>query len=520
MKYLLIFLFLFSGYSFAQNSSFTITKSEIFKDKKKHTSLVFSQDDGKGGVITVRKFYAGLIKTPKGYYIEHFDNDLKLISQTELKIHKSEIGGIFIKGDMLYLLEKKIADKKFSVNVLSSHLDNLNFTTRELFAFNEEDVKKYFGVFLGLLFFNNGWAQRDGDSFGEITFSANKKFMAFNFDIKDKENEVHRIFVYDDDFNKVYDKEFKKKIKDRYFEYENVSVDDKNGAVFFLGKVFEGNSRRTKKKGKVNYHYELYRIDQEGQQRLNFTTEEHFVASLSTLKGENYLSCVGFYSDQKENRYKGIVRFDIHTEDLTLKASSFQPFTEEFIIDKYGKKKEKELKSLRYRDIFMMEDSGDIIVNAEEYFVTTSYNMNTGTWYTYYSYFDIVSARITAEGKLTWARNINKKQVASNPVFNAESFTSMVKNDKVYIFLNGSKKIKQIRKNRIEFKDAKAKNYNLYVIEIDKTGAFSYRIIQDSDELEVPLFVSQGILLDNENDIIFLGRRKANKQLLKVSFND
>ena len=516
MKKAIVLLLLFFV-SFAHSQKISVKKSQLFKDKKKHTELVYSEEDGQGGVITLRKYYAGILRMPKGYYIEHFDSNLKLLSETEVDIDRSFIDGLLVKDGKVHLFEKKMGKESFAVNILTSDLGKLDFKSSELFNLDKDDIKKYFGVVIGLFFINNGVSQMDGDMMGQLTFSKNKKFMAFNFDIKDKENEVHRIFVYDDNFNQVFQREFKRDIKDKYFDYEDVSVDDEDGSVYFLGKVYEGDSRRSKKKGKANYHYELFKLNDEGQKQVSFNTQDHFVSSLTSLKSGDILSCVGFYSDRNDNRYKGIVRYDIDPNNLSVTKSSFQPFTEQFILDKYGKKKEKELKFLRYRGLFMLEGSGDIVFNAEEFFITSHYNMNTGNTYTYYHYNDIISARINADGKLLWARNINKKQTTSNPMFNSESYTSTVVNDKVYIFLNGSTKVKKIKNDRIQFKDAKAKNYNLYAIEIGMDGNFEYEIIQTNKQLEVPLYVSDGILLNNGSEVIFFGRRKKEKQILKLT---
>src|SRR5690606_38158245 len=134
-------------------------------------------------------------------------------------------------------------------NILESSLGSFNFQKRTLFSLNEEDVKKYFGIGIGVFFINNGFDQMDSNPFGEVTFSAKKNFFCVNFDIKDKESQTQRLYVYDKDFNPVFERDFKRDIKDRLFQYENIDVDDETGEIYLLGKVFENNSTRTKKKG-------------------------------------------------------------------------------------------------------------------------------------------------------------------------------------------------------------------------------------------------------------------------------
>lgn len=516
---LLLFVFFILG---THAQKINIKKSKLFKDDKKHTVLAYSADDGKGGLISVRMYFSGIFKTPKGYYINHFDSNLQLIGETEIEIEKSSIQGILIKDEKIYLFERKIKDDVFSLNILTSSLEYLKFDRSKLFNLNKGEFKNYFEAMVGLIPINNGIGQKDPDNFGELTFSKNKKFMVFNFDIKDRENEIHKILVYNDNFELVFIQEFKKEIKDILFDYENVSVDDENGSVYFLGKSFKNNTRRKKKDGQINYHYELSKINKEGQKNISFNTEEHFVSSLINIKNDNFLSCVGLYSDRNDNRYKGVVRFNINPIDMTLINKSFQPFTDQFILDKYGEKKEKELKNISYRGVFMLENTGDIVFNAEEYYTSTTYinNGNQSTIRTYYHYDDIISTKIDALGKLIWARNINKSQVSGSPFLNTESYTSTIVNDKVYLFLNGSSKVRKIKNDRIQFQDTKSKKYNLYSIEIDVNGDFEYKIIQTDKQLEVPIYVSDGVIVNDYMEVIFLGRRKKEKQLLKLTIKE
>ena len=104
-------LLLVSLVTFSQN--FEITKGKIFKDKKKNSSLLFALNDENGGLITIRSFYSGfLIKTLKGYYIQHFDADLNLKKEHVLNVNENRIENAFIKNDKLHLIEFNKSKKK------------------------------------------------------------------------------------------------------------------------------------------------------------------------------------------------------------------------------------------------------------------------------------------------------------------------------------------------------------------------------------------------------------------------
>lgn len=246
---LTLLLFAFS-LSFAQD--FSVTKSSVFKDKKKNSYLSFALEADNGGIVTIREYHKGMFQKLKGYYIQYFDAKLKLIKEVDYEVNNKRIENAFLKNGTLHLLEieSKKKEDEISINVSSASLENLSFSKKELLSFSEDNIKQYFGIVLFPFFINNGFNQIDGNHMGEIVFSENKKFFAINFDFKSKEKESHKIFVFNDNFEKVYDKLIVKDIKDKLFEYNSFEVDDEDGTTYFLGKAYENNSTKSKKKGK------------------------------------------------------------------------------------------------------------------------------------------------------------------------------------------------------------------------------------------------------------------------------
>ena len=284
-------------------------------------------------------------------------------------------------------------------------------------------------------------SQYDGNHSGKVVMSKNDNYFVINFDINNKDKETHKIFVYNNNFEKVFEQRIEKNIKDKYFDCNSIDIDDENGTVYFLGKSFENKSRRTKKKGKANYHFELFKVDAKGLKNISFKHADKFISSLELVKTNNRLACVGFYGKKDESKINGACLFNLNPESLKMETTKFNPFTETFLTDKYGnskrkkkKSKKKGLKNIDFKSVFVL-DNGDININAEEYSITTHSQMTSGggmRTYTVYHFDDIISLKMNKDGDLLWARNINKRQVG----LANSSYTSIPVGDDSYFFIN------------------------------------------------------------------------------------
>ena len=483
-----------------------VKMTEVFKDKRKFTNMAFSTEDGKEGVVIGRRY-------KKGYYIEHYDKNINLVKNFDFEVDKRRgaIEKAFISDGKLclieYLYNKKSKKLEYYSNI--SPLDKFSFKRELLLSTPLKDVKRGFGFFG----FGN---DVDGDVLGDFYISKNQEYIAATLDIKNKDSETHRLFVFNNKLEKVFQTEFKRGIKDRKFRLQNIDVDERDGTVYLLGKSFPREKRKKKEGGK--YQYELYKINGSKKQSLIFDSGENFVGSLTTVINDGKLLCVGFYSERNDSRYKGLAYFDVDANEMQLKNSVYSPFTKQFILDKYGKNKDKELRNISIRDIHITENN-ECILNAEEFFITTHFMSNPnggGSTYYIYHFRDIISTKMDTNGKLLWARNINKKQAARyySPYL---SYTSTYYDGKSYFFINCSDKVKKLRNDRLQFKGVKTKKSNLYVITLDESGNFEYKKILDDKDSVVPFAVGRGYLNNNGEDIIFQGRKGRKKQVMKLS---
>ena len=185
------------------------------------------------------------------------------------------------------------------------------------------------------------------------------------------------------------------------------------------------------------------------------------------------------------------------------------------MIDKYVKDKNKELKNVSFKKIIVTAQN-EIILNAEEFYIVTNYVSTPQGSYqsTTYHYDDIITAKIDTRGDIVWARNINKRQDsgALNPYF---SYTSTAKAGSAYFFINTGEKVRKIRRDRIEFKEASPKRSNLNAIKVDENGDFDYREVLDDKENEVPFMVAYGKPCGDS--VFLLGQKGKKKQILKLT---
>ena len=528
MKKIIYLILLFASTVFyAQNDiKVNLKKSEIIKEKTRFAKIEFSDSDENGGVITVKTIYSYF--KLKEYIIDYFNANLKLIKSVTIPNEKkAKILNAFVKNGNVYLIQMQENKKQKSLiySVYTASVKDLKFNKKQLIVLNEDKIKQYFAIALNPFASNDyrfmGKNQVDDDNFGKITFSKNKNYILLSLDIKNKKKETHLFVVFDDSFNKVYQTYFEKDIKDKYFDFDDVDVSDYDGTMYLLGKVFENNSRKSKKKGKTNYHYEVYKLNKDGKQQINIKEPEKFIGSLYALHDNNKLTIVGFYSDKNDNRYKGVCRFDL-SEDFKISNKSFQPFSKQFFEDKYKKgadvkNKKKELKFLDIKSVFL-DNNGNIVINAEEQYITQYYRQskNGGKWVTVYHFDDIITVKLDKNGKLVWARNINKNQIG---FFNS-SFTAIFANNKNYMFLNASDKIKKLSNNRIGFKQTSGKKSNLYIIRIDEKGNFTYKKLIDDKESKVWYKVADGIVNTKEKSVIFQGAKNKYQRVLKATIKE
>ncbi|AWI24993.1 hypothetical protein [Flavobacterium pallidum] len=536
----------------AQKIQFQLTKSGIFQDEYKTSQIALTEEDGLGGFWIVRNYVGGIFSGAQGYYFEHYDKDMKLLKDGELQIKHpvsekdATVFGVFMMNNSFHIIEMYYDLNAKLYKCVANSVDNIDLkvSKKTLFELSREEIKQAGSFSLNELFSlgntrdyllnNDGFfvaeiGQTEAGFFdftrrvGTELFGSNagsglsvvvnntKSAFTIVIDLKGKKEEAAKIFLFDAGLNQKFTRILTKENNKRKYFFQNVNVSDDGKAVYVLSKYYAEELKQKASGGK--YVFELTKISGDSESMETADVEEHFVSCLKTITFDEKLFAIGFYSDLKDNRYKGVAYFEFDPATMKLVKSKFSPFTDQFITDKYGNATDKELKYLTFKDFRLTADK-NIILNAEEAYITQTHDAMTGGNTTYFNFDDIVSVKLNTQGDLLWARNINKSQ-STTEVNYFLSYSSAIYNDEVYFFINAAEKVRKISNNRIQFRQVGKNRSNLNIIRIDKNGDFDFQEILDDEQNEVPFMVSKGKF--SGGNCFFLGRRGKDKQLLKVT---
>lgn len=535
----IIFFLFFSTFLVAQDLTFKIEKSELFTDEYKDSKIILVEKADVNGIHILRSFKSS-VSTKRGFYIEKYDKSLKKINEFEFEISHpvsekySLVIGAFFKDSKFYILEMFYDLKSKNYVCLANIIDeNYKLSKQELFKFGKDELKGFglqthyynedildnnienLGLFelegkssYSFLYGNISSKLSDDNSSTNIVFKVNNKKSLFSITIACKygNEDFTKLFLFDSKLNKKIEKDFtfdKNKVVNK-----NIELHDSLEVIYLTQKVYLEELKNKETGGK--YIYEIKQLTSTGEITKKINVENQYIPNLSVFNLKNKLYGLGFYSDKADFKYSGIAFFELDSHSLEIKNSKYSPFTQQFILDKYGEYNYKEFKNIVIKSVYSFKNG--LIINGEEQYSVTNSNYNS------YNYDDILSIRLNNEGDLLNARNINKNQVVGlledSPFV---SYKSCLLNNQNYFFINAKEKIKELSNKRIEFKGVNwLNNSNLYLILVNEKGEFVYKEILNSEENDVTFMVSKGVFIDDS--IIFLGQKGKKKQLLKVSF--
>ncbi|MFD0795981.1 hypothetical protein ACFQZJ_00800 [Maribacter chungangensis] len=498
--------------SYAQDTQLNYTIGETLKDRHQYSNLLSIAEDGKGGTVIVRSYYSGIVLKPKGYLVEHYNKDLELISEYNYKLKDANFVEAYIKNGQVYLLflEYNYTTLAYEYIVHRSPFTEFNFTKETLLSIPSDLVQQP----LDRNYYNRNFASGFTTS---VLFNDEKSAFVITTHYKKRKENKHVIHVFDASLRKLIQHDFSDEVEEKNYAFENVVFSTDLTNVYLVGKAYFKKKRFTAKERK--FQYELVRISSTGKNIQAFDTPGKFPEALKPVFKGTELLCLGFYADRKDNRYNGIAYYKLHPGNLAIQSEKFNPFSGQFMTDKFGRGDDTTVKNLIFKGMDITDD-GHILFNAEEYFTSNSIQSNTSggrLMVRRYHYNDIVSVKLAPDGDLVWARNINKTEVTQGDGAYT-SYCSYTKNNNTYFFIStASENPQQMSGERIQFKQGLGRNRNIFLIKLDEHGQMTFQKAIDNKEIRLPLMVSRPLKDTSTDALLFYAKRGAKKQLVQVS---
>ena len=484
---------------------------EKYKDRYKYSNLLCFAEAPGGDKILVRAYYTGLLLRPKGYLIERYNAQLELVEEYNYKFRGADfVHGFLAHGKLnLLFLSYDPERGRYEYTVHQSTPGDYEFTQRTLLSIDAAQVEQPL---------DRNYYNRNFKSGFTTTVLSDPQGETFGISLLQKKQEelLHRILVFDSNLEKLLDVDFSAPSEDKNYAFEEMAVSADRAAVYLTGKAYF--KKRRFKAGERRYQYELIRLDQTGVQTRAFDVPGKFSEAVKPLWREGALLCVGFYADRKDNRYNGLEYFRVDPRSLEILDRKYNPFSDQFMFDKFGQDTEKAIKNLVFKGAHFTAD-GSLLFNAEEFFITESMQSNTSggrVRIERHHHNDIVSIKLDAEGNLLWARNTNKTEVTQGDSAYA-SYSAYTHNGETYFFICTSTEApQQLNNHRLIFKQGASRSRNVFVIRLSPEGEMTYQKIVDAREARLPIMVSMPLVNPAEDRMHFYAKQGSRKQLVSV----
>jgi hypothetical protein len=459
-KLFLILCISFVYYLPAQNSTnLNVSESIEYSDNAKSDNIlsIHTSDFGFTGIVRGSK---------RNFIFDIFDQDLTRIFSKTIESSKKEayVGDVFYGDEIKFFTA--FSPKK-NERIVYCHIFNLNEKTYKKVKVFEASVEKKGSLFSG--------QNKRQTSFA---ISPDGNFIAIATDDIKKNSNAYTVRIYNSSTLELNYKQSYQKDKEKFFEPNDLSIDN-SARAYVLGKLYK-DGRSQKKKGLANYDFLLYQVTTNTIKSLKLDLESEHIQSLTINAVNDKLHLLGFYSKEKASRIKGGCNFIVDTNTFSIASKKMHELPQEVYEDLYGyrkanKKKDKELSSF-YVDYAISDENGNTYILAEEFYVTQTFISNGnmgGTYVTTYHYDDILILKFNPKGELDWGRSIFKRD-------GAPSYNAFLKDNKLHVVLNSGKNLSEKKDGRTKVSQGWFESSALYDFVFSENGDVSYDKIQNN----------------------------------------
>ena len=501
-------------------------------DDSRVSNLIFAEQDSDGGLVALRVQAAGLFGHRLGYYVlEHYDSDLNLLRSAKLTIDDARIIDLIVHDGNAILLEhheNKDSDQ-FEYSIIT--IDLSDFTEERHHLLSIDNTESRFGRFLsGVVTTSIDLGNLDMILPPLQRIDGDANYIVLYFPEEESNSLDHRVVVYDLNFEQVLDKTFPHTRESETFIVRIIAVDDQTGVVYIMGVDYFGNSPRSIRRGRQEYLFTVYRIDESGVTHQEFRPEGKYVGDMVMLINENGLYFVGSYSRENNDNQLGMAYIHLDLENLDIKKETIHGFPKEAYKGKHGNRKgtrrhnsERGLKDMVFRDYYL-DDKGNIFFTAEEYGARVSYSRSAaqitfnnpeGTYLRSENrFYHIYVGKINSSGEIEWMSTVNKEQHPRRADMELLSFSSLLSDGKIYLFFNAHRRVRESRDGRHQFFPAPTPRLNLYMVELDGKN-IDYRNLIGHRDSDFDYKILQAVNWRGEK-LFIEGKDGNDKQILKL----
>ncbi len=452
----------------------TLKLGPTIESKSSSVSLAGYKDDEVYALRYQREMFS--FKSKPDIYLERFDNAFNKSKTTQLVMPNNK------KANEILLEDIEILNNKFYV---FSSFYNKSTDLNYLFvnSINEKGI-----------------VENDYNELDQI--SAKSKKQSGRYDLrysndstkililnhatpknKSKDNESYKCKVYDNNFNLLWEKTFNLDVKDDKFTFDAYTVDN-NGKVYVLGiqKLKQSERIKSESNQRPKYRYTIYSYDPILKEQKEFIVDgdKFLLSSIMRINTDGNLIFASSYANTSKTGAQGILNLIIDGKTNNLLHKSMEEISDELNAITYRKKKAKKDKgiySLILKEIIFKENGGYVLITEQEYIIVRTTRSSNGVTTTTYHYYnnDILLFSYDEKCKINWVSLVPKRQHTVNDGGFYSSYSSMIKNDKIYLFYNDEKRNEKILNYKKRKVMARPKNATLCYTSVDINGEMTYK---------------------------------------------
>ena len=460
--------------------------------------------------------------------LEHFNNRMHLTQSVPLDLSYNkktkEYESILNIDDKLYLFSSFRNDDKKKKFLFVQTINKKTLSPNN-------DLKK-----IAEIDFSDKTKRNSGNFDYVVSRDSSKFLVYYNLPYDKGKPERFAFQVYDTKMNLLWEKELSLPYNDDLFDIEDYLIDNK-GDVYLLGASFN-EKRKTKRKGKPNYKYELLVYSDQAKQveKHTISLDDKFITDMRVeiLDNQN-IACAGFYSDKGTFSIKGSYFMSLDADSKKIIKKSTNEFGIDFITQNMSKRKEKKAKKKAKKgnkeELFeydlnkiVPKKNGGAYLIAEQYYydsfteIITNQQGITSRKTTYHYYYnDIIVINISAEGDIEWTEKIAKRQHTINDNGYYSSYALAYVDDKLYFIFNDNPKNMFLKEGDKIYNYNKGKKSIVTIVELTEGGEVTREVLFTKDDANVIVrtYVSEQM---SNNEFVLFGDRKKKNQFFKLRF--